>query len=99
MDFQNILFEVKNSIAQITINRPDKLNALNDATIEELDRVFTAIANDDSVNVVIITGAGQKAFVAGADISELNKLSLLKGKQFAEKGQKVFSKVENFVLV
>ena len=95
MDFQNILFEVKNSIAQITINRPDKLNALNDATIEELDRVFTAIANDDSVNVVIITGAGQKAFVAGADISELNKLSLLKGKQFAEKGQKVFSKIEN----
>ncbi len=94
MEYQNIIFEVENSIAKITINRPDKYNALNNATIEELNDVLTKIENRDDIYVVVITGAGEKAFVAGADISELNKLSLLKGKEFSEKGQKVFTKIE-----
>lgn len=95
MNFQNILFETKESIALITINRPDKLNALNSKTLDELKRVFTIIANDDSIYVVILTGTGEKAFAAGADIAEINKLTLLTGKEFSENGQVVFSQIEN----
>lgn len=94
MEYQNILFEIKDSIATITINRPEKYNALNNQTIEELDDAITKVANNDDIYVLIITGAGDKAFVAGADISELNKLTLLKGKEFSEKGQAVFDKIE-----
>lgn len=94
MQFNNILFEIKNKIAFVTINRPDKLNALNNATLDEIKDCFTAIKNNDAVNVIIITGAGEKAFVAGADISELNKLSLVDGKIFSEKGQEVFNLIE-----
>ena len=95
MNFSNILFEEKNKIGFITINRPDKLNALNDTTVKELKECFTAIQNNNNVNVVVITGAGEKAFVAGADISELNKLDESTGKSFAENGQAVFSLIEN----
>lgn len=94
MEYKNILFEVKNKIAFTTINRPDKLNALNNATLTELKDCFTSIKNDDAVNVAILTGAGEKAFVAGADISELNKLNVVGGKFFAEKGQEVFNLIE-----
>jgi enoyl-CoA hydratase len=95
MKFNNLLYEVKNSIAKVTINRPDKLNALNDQTLDELYDVFSKIKDDDSVNIVIITGSGEKAFVAGADISELNKLNPLSAKKFSEKGQRVFNLIEN----
>ncbi|MCX6174040.1 MAG: enoyl-CoA hydratase-related protein [Ignavibacteriales bacterium] len=95
MSFNNILFEVKNKIGFVTINRTDKLNALNDATVTELKECFTAIKNDEGINVVIITGAGEKAFVAGADISELNKLDESTGKKFSENGQAVFNLIEN----
>ncbi len=95
MDFKNLLFEVKESIATVTINRPDKLNALNHDTMRELKELFTSLKNDDSINVVIVTGAGEKAFVAGADISELNKLEGATGKDFAEAGQSVFNLIEN----
>ena len=94
MEYKNILYEVKNRIAFVTVNRPDKLNALNDATLEELKDCFTSIKKDDSVNVTIVTGAGEKAFVAGADISELNKLNVVSGKFFSEKGQEVFNLIE-----
>lgn len=94
MEFKNILFEVKNFIAFVTINRPDKLNALNNETLDELQKCFSLIKENDSVNVVVITGAGEKAFVAGADISELNKLNLESGKLFAENGQSVFNLIE-----
>jgi len=94
MDFTNLLYEVKESIATVTINRPDKLNALNHETMAELKELFAAIKNDDSVNVVILSGAGEKAFVAGADISELNKLDGIAGKNFAETGQAVFNQIE-----
>jgi enoyl-CoA hydratase len=95
MNYNNILFEVKNKIGFVAINRPDKLNALNDATITELKECFTAIKNDELINVVIVTGAGEKAFVAGADISELNKLDESTGKKFSENGQAVFNLIEN----
>ncbi|RMD50475.1 MAG: enoyl-CoA hydratase [Ignavibacteria bacterium] len=95
MKFENLIYEVKEKVALITINRPEKLNALNFKTLEELDSVLTSIKTDELVNVVIITGAGEKAFVAGADISELNKLNMLEGKDFAERGQKIFSKIEH----
>lgn len=95
MDFKNILFETDNGISTVTINRPDKMNALNAETLKEIKSAFTTIKHDDKINVVILTGAGDKAFVAGADISELNKLDLLSGKAFAEYGQEVFNLIEN----
>ncbi len=95
MAFKNLLTEKKESVLVVTINRPDKLNALNDETLTELKSLFESLQNDKSINVVIITGAGQKAFVAGADIYELNKLNNISGKKFAEKGQAVFGLIEN----
>jgi enoyl-CoA hydratase len=95
MDYRNILFEVKNKIAFLTINRPDKLNALNNETLNELNSCFDSINNNNEINVVILTGAGEKAFVAGADISELNKLNEKTGKIFTDFGQSVFNKIEN----
>ncbi|HEY7750884.1 MAG TPA: enoyl-CoA hydratase-related protein, partial [Ignavibacteriaceae bacterium] len=77
MSFENLLLNIQNSIAVVTINRPDKLNALNKKTLSELETVFQKLKDDDSVKVVIITGGGEKAFVAGADITELNKLDMI----------------------
>ncbi|MBM4171436.1 MAG: enoyl-CoA hydratase [Ignavibacteria bacterium] len=95
MDFKNILFEVKNKIGFVTINRPDKLNALNNETLDELYYCFSAVKNDEEIDVVIITGSGEKAFVAGADISELSKLNSETAKDFSEKGQSIFKLIEN----
>jgi len=94
MDLQNVLFEVKESIAIVTINRPDKMNALNGATINDLMNAFKSIKEDDLIDAVIVTGAGEKSFVAGADISELNKLNSIEAKKFAETGQAVFNLIE-----
>jgi enoyl-CoA hydratase len=94
MNYENILFEIKNHTALITINRPDKLNSLNGHTIDELDEVFQSIKNNSEVFVVVITGSGEKAFVAGADIAELNKLDVISAKEFSEKGNRVFRKIE-----
>lgn len=95
MNYENILLEQNEQILTITINRPDKLNALNYKTIEELGTVFSGLENDDSVGGVLITGAGEKAFVAGADISEIQILDLESGKDFAQFGQQVFAQIEN----
>jgi enoyl-CoA hydratase len=95
MNYQNILFEQKNKIGFITINRPDKLNALNNDTLEELSHCFSSLKSDDGVNAIIISGSGEKAFVAGADIGELNKLNSETGKEFSEKGQAIFNLIEN----
>ncbi len=95
MDFKNLILEVKERVAVLTINRPEKYNALNDLTITELGKAFESIENDDSIDVVIITGAGEKAFVAGADISELNKMDVISGRKLSEKGQAVFNQIEN----
>src|SRR3990172_2622907 len=96
MKYQTLLLDVKDNIAVVTINRPDKLNALNAQTIEDLDKVFDDLKNDEQVYVVILTGSGEKAFVAGADISELNKLDMVRAKEFSERGQALFNKIENF---
>lgn len=95
MEYKNLLIENKNRIAIVTLNRPDKLNALNSDTMNELKTVFTQINADEKIYVVILTGSGEKAFVAGADISELNKLTVESAKTFAESGQSVFSLIEN----
>ena len=94
MDFQNLLFEVEEGIATITINRPDKLNALNDATIRELGRAAEEIRTRDEVRGVILTGAGSKAFVAGADIAELAEMGPIDGIQVSRLGQRVFRAIE-----
>ncbi len=96
MSYKNLLFDIKEHIAIITLNRPEKLNALNHDTLRELNEVFADIKSDESIFVVILTGSGEKAFVAGADISEINKLNMLDGKKFAEFGQSVFSMIEKF---
>lgn len=95
MEFQNLSFEKKESIAYVKINRPEKLNALNSKTLDELSALFASLKNNDDVLVVILSGEGEKAFVAGADISELNKLDNVSGLAFAEKGQAVFNQIEN----
>ena len=94
MNYQNILFEIKNHTALVTVNRPDKLNALNGQTIDELENVFQSIKNNSEVFVVVVTGSGEKAFVAGADIAELNKLDVISAKEFSEKGNRVFRAIE-----
>ena len=71
MSYDNILYAVEGPVARVTINRPDKMNALNDATLGELKDAFTKAGEDDAVRALLITGAGEKAFVAGADINEL----------------------------
>ncbi|MDG2193466.1 MAG: enoyl-CoA hydratase-related protein [Polaribacter sp.] len=96
MTFENVLTSVENGLATITINRPKKLNALNKATIEELHTAFEMLAADSAVKVIILTGSGEKAFVAGADISEFAHFSVDEGGSLAAKGQKMlFDFVEN----
>jgi enoyl-CoA hydratase len=95
MTFDNILLEKKNSIAYVTINRPKVLNALNMATMEELRTVFHDIKNDDGIRVAILTGTGEKAFVAGADINELAQQDAVHGKKYAHRGQNVLNLIEN----
>ena len=96
MTFENLLLEKDNGITIITINRPTKLNALNKATIEELHQAFDAENKDQTTKVIIITGSGEKAFVAGADISEFAHFSVEEGGKLAAKGQELlFDFVEN----
>lgn len=94
MEYQNILFEKEGKIGIVTINRPKALNALNSETLTELDLVMDEIANDDDVLAVIITGAGDKSFVAGADISQMKDMNVIEGRKFGILGNKVFRKVE-----
>lgn len=96
MNFDNILLENNEGVATITINRPKKLNALNKATIQELHEAFSEAQDDDEVKVIILTGSGEKAFVAGADISEFADFSPEEGKRLAAEGQtKLFDFVAN----
>jgi len=97
MTFENILVEENRGIATITINRPTKLNALNRVTIEELHNAFKGLKNNRNIKVIIITGSGEKAFVAGADISEFADYSVEEGSNLAAQGQKqLFDYIENF---
>lgn len=95
MSYQNLLVENKEGLTIITINREDKLNALNHATMDEIDAVFQQVYDDPSIKGVILTGKGNKAFVAGADISEFSELNYMNGRKFAERGQEIFAKIEN----
>ncbi len=96
MNFENILISVKEGISIITINRPSKLNALNKVTIEELHTAFKILDEDKSTKVIIITGSGEKAFVAGADIKEFADFGVENGTELARKGQEIlFDFIEN----
>jgi enoyl-CoA hydratase len=94
MAFQNLLIEHRGAIGQITLNRPDKLNALNRATISELHIAFDQMAQNDDIQAVILTGAGAKAFVAGADIAEMSGLSPVQARDFSRTGQALMRKIE-----
>jgi len=92
---ENVKLEKKGPIAYVTIDRPKVLNALNMATMEELGEVFTDLAADREVRVVILTGSGEKAFVAGADINELQKNNPVEAKAYTHRGQAVLDLIEN----
>ncbi|HWZ12671.1 MAG TPA: enoyl-CoA hydratase-related protein [Acidobacteriaceae bacterium] len=94
MTLENIRSEQRDAILFLTFDRPKVLNALNQATIAELQSVFAAVRTDDSIRAVIITGAGDKAFVAGADISELAQADSRNGKDLAQRGQAAFTAME-----
>lgn len=93
--YQTLTTLLENNILTITINRADKLNALNKTVMGELEDAIISLENDSSVKAVIITGSGQKAFVAGADISEFNGLTKEEGMDLAKRGQEIFFKIEN----
>ncbi|WP_299062541.1 enoyl-CoA hydratase-related protein [uncultured Polaribacter sp.] len=96
MKFENILVEKNNSLAQITINRPKKLNALNSTTIKELHEAFELLEDDENMRAIIVTGSGEKAFVAGADIAEFAHFAEQEGVNLAREGQELlFNYVEN----
>ncbi len=95
MTYENVLLEKKNAIAYVIVNRPKVLNALNTATMAELGVAFQEIKSDSSIRVVILTGAGEKAFVAGADIGELATQDAVSGKEYAHRGQAVLDLIEN----
>jgi enoyl-CoA hydratase len=96
MHYKNLLTRKGDGIGWITINRPEKLNAMNIETIEELRAVFKEYSNDPEVRAVIFTGAGEKAFIAGADISEFIHLDAEKGREYARRGQELTMAIENF---
>jgi enoyl-CoA hydratase len=94
MSYHNLLVDTQQAVRTITINRPDKLNALNRQTITELRHAFGAAAADAAVRVVVITGAGPKAFIAGADISELAQLDGVQALEFSRYGQVLMTQIE-----
>lgn len=95
MSYENLKYDKKDQIATITIDRPKVLNALNMQTMEELRQAFTGARDDKDVRVVILTGAGEKSFVAGADINELAKHGAVEGKEYTHRGQSVLDLIEN----
>ena len=95
MEYKNLKFEKEESIAIVTIDRPKALNALNHEIISELHHLFDAISADSSIAGVIVTGAGEKAFVAGADIGELSTLDVNSGRALCDRGQSLLLKIEN----
>ncbi|NND14742.1 MAG: enoyl-CoA hydratase [Eudoraea sp.] len=96
MKLKNVLLEIEGPIAVVTVNRPDKLNALNKETINELHQAMQSLDDDNDIRVIILTGSGQKAFVAGADIAEFADYTAKEGKHLSKEGQeKLFNFVEN----
>jgi enoyl-CoA hydratase/carnithine racemase len=95
MAYTTLLEENREGIGYVTINRPEKLNALNDQVMTDLDACFESIERDDAVKTVILTGAGEKAFVAGADIAVLAAQTPVEGKERSIRGQRVLDRIEN----
>ncbi|GKU26405.1 short-chain-enoyl-CoA hydratase [Clostridium folliculivorans] len=94
MELKNVILEKEGSIAIVTINRPKALNALNSETLKDIDTVVSELEKDKEVYAVILTGAGEKSFVAGADISEMKDLNEEQGREFGALGNKVFRRLE-----
>lgn len=94
MNLESLTYDVVDGIALLTLNRPEKLNALSREVLDELEDCFVAIARDEAVKGVILTGAGEKAFAAGADISEFKSMGAMEGHRFALRGQAVFNRIE-----
>src|SRR5690349_14654326 len=95
MSFENLVIEREGASAIVTISRPKVLNALNTPTLEELRRAVLELAHDDAVRAVVVTGAGEKSFVAGADINELAVMTPAGGREHAIRGQHVFDLIEH----
>ncbi len=96
MSFKTLLLEIDDGMAVVTIDRPEKLNALNHTVLEELYQLFSDLEADEAIKGVLLTGAGEKAFVAGADLKEIKELSGEAGIRFARFGQTLFSRIESF---
>ncbi|GAP67419.1 enoyl-CoA hydratase/carnithine racemase [Mizugakiibacter sediminis] len=94
MAYRNLALADRGAVRTITVNRPDKLNALNRETLNELSLAFAQARHDDAVRVVVLTGAGDKAFVAGADIAEMNTLTPLQAQAFSQAGQQLMLAIE-----
>ncbi|MEA4816267.1 MAG: enoyl-CoA hydratase-related protein [Lachnospiraceae bacterium] len=92
---ENVLFEARDGIGYVTINRPKALNALNTDTLNEIIECFAKISESKDIKVVIVTGAGEKAFVAGADIAQMSSMNAIEGREMALLGQKAFLLIEN----
>ena len=95
MAWENILFAAEGAVAVVTLNRPEKLNALNRQTIAELEQAVGEIERNAGIRAAIVTGAGEKAFVAGADIGELAALQPVEARDHAARGQRLFTRIEN----
>jgi enoyl-CoA hydratase len=95
MAYENILFEVQDRIGVLTFNRPKSLNALSPSVLEEMDEVIELVRRDENIRVLVLTGAGEKAFVAGADVTFFRNMNPLQARLFAEKGQQIFFKLED----
>lgn len=96
LNVENLLFEKQEGIGIITVNRPKALNALNRATLVEIDSLFEVLGKDEEIKAIIITGSGDKAFVAGADITEMQQMTGVEGRAWGKLAQAVFHKIENF---
>jgi len=95
MAYEMILFETQGPVAVVTVNRPEAMNALSPQVVDEIDQAMKAVMADDELRAVVLTGAGDKAFVAGADIAAMSKMSPLEGRAFSRAGQKVLFDLEN----
>ena len=96
MNYENILTEIKDGILFVTLNRPKQLNALNKAVFTELESIFNDVEKRTEVKGLIITGSGEKAFAAGADIKEFAHFSVEQGKKLSANGQRIFKIIETF---
>ncbi len=95
MNFETLLYDVEDDVALVTLNRPDKLNALSREVLDELERCFVTVSKDDAVQGVVLTGTGTKAFAAGADVAQFRSMTAMEGHRFALRGQAVFNRIES----